>query len=61
MNERLLSLKPYPKVRLDAKKAELRERGVRMFDFGTGDPGDVTPEFIRRAILSRRRVPGLWR
>jgi succinyldiaminopimelate transaminase len=51
MNKRLLSLKPYPKTRLDAKKAELAARGVRLFDFGTGDPGDVTPEFIRRALI----------
>ena len=51
MNKRLLSLKPYPKTRLDARKAELAARGVRLFDFGTGDPGDVTPEFIRRALI----------
>ena len=51
MNRRLLSLKPYPKTRLDARKAELRARGVRLFDFGTGDPGDATPQFIRRALI----------
>ena len=56
MNKRLLSLKPYPKTRLDAKKAELAARGVRLFDFGTGDPGDVTPEFIRRALIELGQV-----
>jgi len=51
MNERLRNLKPYPKSRLDKLKADLRASGRTLFDFGTGDPGDETPEFIRRAMI----------
>ncbi len=51
MNERLLGLQPYPMVRLEERKAEIRARGGRIFDFGTGDPREPTPAFIREALL----------
>ena len=46
--ERLAS---YPIVELDRRKARLRARGVRLFDFGTGDPVEPTPGFIRDALI----------
>ncbi len=51
MNERLLQLKPYPMLRLSEQKAQLRAEGKRVFDFGTGDPDDPTPSFVRQAMI----------
>jgi len=51
MNEHLRRLQSYPKSRLDQRKAEVVARGVRVFDFGTGDPAEPTPEFVRRAVV----------
>ena len=42
-------------VELDRKKAELRQSGQRLFDFGLGDPREPTPAFLREAL--RRAVP----
>lgn len=44
-------LATYPIVELDRRKARLRARGVRLFDFGTGDPVEPTPDFIRQALI----------
>lgn len=41
----------YPLLRLDERRRELRERGVPLFDFGTGDPREPTDERIRRALM----------
>ena len=51
MNEHLRQLQSYPKARLDQRKAEVVARGVRVFDFGTGDPAEPTPEFVRQAAI----------
>jgi succinyldiaminopimelate transaminase len=45
----------YPMERLHALKNELRSRGVTIHDFGTGDPIEPTPAFLREAFL--RAVP----
>ncbi|MDA1195639.1 MAG: succinyldiaminopimelate transaminase [Planctomycetota bacterium] len=50
MNERLRQLRTYPMVELARRKAEVAARGVRVLDFGTGDPVEPTPEFIRAAL-----------
>jgi succinyldiaminopimelate transaminase len=55
MNERIRALKPYPMVELARRKRDLLERGVDVLDFGTGDPVEPTPEFIRGAF--RRALP----
>lgn len=49
MNPRLRELPTYPMVRLDQLAAESRARGLEVFDFGTGDPREPTPPFIREA------------
>lgn len=41
----------YPLLRLDERRAELREKGVKLYDFGTGDPREPTDEKIRRALI----------
>jgi LL-diaminopimelate aminotransferase len=40
----------YPLLRLDERRREVRERGVELFDFGTGDPREPTDEKIRAAL-----------
>ncbi|MBL8694956.1 MAG: succinyldiaminopimelate transaminase [Planctomycetes bacterium] len=54
-NPALRSLAAYPMERLHALKADLRKRGVPIHDFGTGDPIEPTPAFLREAFL--RAVP----
>ena len=51
MNEHLRRLQSYPKARLDQRQAEVMARGVRVFDFGTGDPAEPTPAFVRQAVV----------
>jgi succinyldiaminopimelate transaminase len=51
MNDRLRSLQPYPMVELERRKAEIRAQGRALYDFGTGDPREPTPAFIRQAFL----------
>jgi acetylornithine aminotransferase len=41
----------YPFVRLDRWRAEARGRGLDVIDFGVGDPREVTPAFIREALV----------
>lgn len=52
MNERLQKLPPYPMLRLAAWTRELAARGVRVLDFGTGDPREPTPPFLREAMIA---------
>jgi len=47
----LAGLATYPFVRLDEARARLRTAGVELLDFGTGEPREETPEFIRRALV----------
>jgi succinyldiaminopimelate transaminase len=62
----LAELAQYPFARLDDWKAEAAARGIELIDFGMGDPREVTPAFIRRALIdsveevsSYPRAPGL--
>jgi acetylornithine aminotransferase len=48
----LSELAQYPFARLDDWKAEASARGIALIDFGMGDPREVTPAFIREAMLS---------
>lgn len=51
MNDRLRKLPTYPMEQLSAWKADLDRRGVRVFDFGTGDPREPTPAMLRQAMF----------
>jgi succinyldiaminopimelate transaminase len=57
MNARLRALAEYPMVELDRRKAAVEARGVRVLDFGTGDPREPTPAFIRDAFC--RGMPAI--
>ena len=46
----LTGLRAYPFVRLSEAKARLLDDGVDVIDFGVGEPREVTPELIRRAL-----------
>ncbi len=50
MNERIRRLQPYPMVELARRKAQVAARGIRVLDFGTGDPLEPTDARIRRAL-----------
>ena len=41
----------YPLLRLEERRREVRERGVELFDFGTGDPREPTDPKIRQALV----------
>jgi len=43
-------LATYPQVALDRRKAEVCAAGIPLYDFGTGDPREPTPDFIREAV-----------
>ena len=47
----LADLSQYPFARLDDWKAEASARGIKLIDFGMGDPRERTPPFIRQALL----------
>jgi acetylornithine aminotransferase len=48
----LADLAQYPFSRLDDWKAEARRGGTELIDFGMGDPREVTPAFIREALVA---------
>src|SRR5215212_9492453 len=48
----LVDLAQYPFTRLDEWKADARARGIELIDFGLGDPREVTPRFIRDALVA---------
>src|SRR5919202_1137936 len=48
----LADLAQYPFTRLDEWKADARRRGIELIDFGMGDPREVTPPFIREALVA---------
>ena len=50
MNEAILKLKPYPMLELARRKQAVRDRGIEVIDFGTGDPVEPTAPFIREAL-----------
>ena len=47
----LAELAQYPFARLDDWKAQARAAGRTLIDFGMGDPREVTPAFIRQALV----------
>jgi len=48
----LAGLAQYPFARLDDWKVEAASRGLDLIDFGMGDPREITPPFIREALLA---------
>jgi len=52
LNPVLADLPAYPLARMDERRRELEEKGIRLFDFGTGDPREPTDERIREALIA---------
>lgn len=50
MRKEIKNLKNYPMEELNRIKASLKEKGVKIYDFGTGDPREPTPDFIKEAL-----------
>ncbi len=50
LNPRLAALPTYPTVILDQKRDALLAAGRPVYDFGTGDPTEPTPAFIRARV-----------
>ena len=48
---RLRTIEPYPFEELDRARARAAANGVRLLDFGVGDPREVTPSFVRDALV----------
>ena len=51
LNPLVTSLPTYPIVELDRRKAALVAAGRPVYDFGTGDPVEPAPDFVRRALI----------
>jgi succinyldiaminopimelate transaminase len=51
LNPVLAELPAYPLVRMDERRRELEEKGLELFDFGTGDPREPTDQKIRQALI----------
>jgi LL-diaminopimelate aminotransferase len=43
-------LKAYPFAEIDRLVAELSKKGIKLIDFGVGDPTEPTPSFIRERL-----------
>jgi len=50
-SNRLQSLPPYLFVEIDRAKRKAIESGVKVIDFGVGDPDQATPQFIVSAMI----------
>ncbi len=51
MNKTIKSLKPYPMEELNRIKQSLKEKNIKIYDFGTGDPKEPTDPKIREALI----------
>jgi LL-diaminopimelate aminotransferase len=51
LNPTLAKQGAYPLLRLDERRWELEEKGLDLFDFGTGDPREPTDGKIRQALI----------
>jgi LL-diaminopimelate aminotransferase len=56
-SERLKKLPPYLFVEIDRAKRRAIEKGVKVIDFGVGDPDQPTPKFILQAMAKAVRDP----
>ena len=52
LNPIFTNLRAYPIAELNRLKKEVVDSGIRLFDFGTGDPQEPTAQFIQDALKS---------
>ena len=57
-SQRLQALPPYLFVEIDRAKRRAMEKGVKVIDFGVGDPDQPTPAFVLRAMAKAMKDPG---
>lgn len=57
-SDRLKNLPPYLFVEIDRAKRKAIHRGVKVIDFGVGDPDQPTPRFILSAMQKAIKDPG---
>ena len=50
ISSRVQKIAEYPSATLAIRKKKLKEDGIRLFDFGAGDPIEPTAQFIRDAV-----------
>src|SRR3989338_9538511 len=56
-SQRLQALPPYLFVEIDRAKRRAIEKGVKVIDFGVGDPDQPTPGFVLRAMAKAMKEP----
>lgn len=56
-SDRLKKLPPYLFVEIDRAKRKALDRGVKIIDFGVGDPDRPTPSFVIRAMQKAIALP----
>lgn len=56
-SDRLKALPPYLFLEIDRAKRRAIERGVKVIDFGIGDPDQPTPKFIQTAMARAVKEP----
>src|SRR3989338_1584214 len=56
-SDRLKALPPYLFVEIDRAKRRALEKGVKVIDFGVGDPDQPTPKFITNAMQRAIKDP----
>ncbi len=56
-SDRLKKLPPYLFVEIDRAKRRAIEKGVKVIDFGIGDPDQPTPKFIQDAMIKAVKEP----
>jgi succinyldiaminopimelate transaminase len=50
ISSRVLKIAEYPSATLALRKKKLKEEGIKLFDFGAGDPIEPTAKFIRDSV-----------
>ncbi len=56
-SRRLKALPPYLFIEIDRAKRRAIEKGVKVIDFGVGDPDQPTPRFIIQAMIKAVKDP----
>ena len=52
LSKRVRAIKPSPTLAIDAKAKALRQQGIDIISFGTGEPDFDTPDNIKEAAVS---------
>ena len=52
--------KPYPFAALEARRKAMQERGVDMIDLSIGDPKEITPDPMKRALIEALDAPSSY-